>query len=167
MESLRRTIAFSTSDGCSFGISAEVANMSGLMASLLEDDDPSEDDCGEIHLPNVTSRAFRKVVSFCEHHLTHPMNNISKPLKSANMEDNVEAWYAAFVNMEHVSLYELCLAANYLDIKPLLELTCASIACRIKGKLPEEIRATFEIPNAFTAEEEAQIRAENNWIQDA
>jgi S-phase kinase-associated protein 1 len=29
---------------------------------------------------------------------------------------------------------ELILAANYLDIKPLLDLTCAFVACLIKGK---------------------------------
>lgn len=36
----------------------------------------------------------------------------------------------------------------------------------IKGKSPEEIRQTFNIVNDFTPEEEAQIRRENEWVED-
>ena len=33
----------------------------------------------------------------------------------------------------------------------------------IKGKTPEEIRKTFNIPNDFTPEEEEEVRRENQW----
>lgn len=36
-------------------------------------------------------------------------------------------------------------AANYLNIKGLLDLTCSTVAQMIKGKTPEEIRKTFNI----------------------
>ena len=36
----------------------------------------------------------------------------------------------------------------------------------IKGKTPEEIRTTFNIKNDFTPEEEAEVRAENQWAFD-
>lgn len=52
-------------------------------------------------------------------------------------------------------------AANYLDIKPLLDVGCKSVANMIKGKSAEEIRRTFNITNDFTPEEEAQIKKEN------
>jgi S-phase kinase-associated protein 1 len=54
-------------------------------------------------------------------------------------------------------------AANYLDIKELLDLTCQTVADMIKGKSPEEIRTTFNIKNDFTKEEEEEIRRENQW----
>lgn len=54
-------------------------------------------------------------------------------------------------------------AANFLDIKSLLDLTCQKVADMIKGKQPEEIRKIFNIENDFTPEEEAKIREENQW----
>ena len=38
-------------------------------------------------------------------------------------------------------------AANYLDIKGLLDVTCKTVANMIKGKTPEEIRKTFNTTN--------------------
>lgn len=54
-------------------------------------------------------------------------------------------------------------AANYLNIKSLLDLTCQTVADMIKGKTPEEIRKTFNIKNDFTPEEEEEVRRENAW----
>lgn len=36
-----------------------------------------------------------------------------------------------------------------------------------QGKTAEEIRKTFNIVNDFTPEEEAQVREENKWCEDA
>ena len=68
------------------------------------------------------------------------MSEIEKPLKSANMHEVVQEWYANYVDVDQELLFELILAANYMDIKPLLDLTCATVASMIKGKTPEEIR---------------------------
>lgn len=44
-----------------------------------------------------------------------------------------------------------------MDIKPLLELTCAKIASLVKGKTTDQIRDEFNIVNDFTPEEEALV----------
>ncbi|OWM88532.1 hypothetical protein CDL15_Pgr002299 [Punica granatum] len=54
-------------------------------------------------------------------------------------------------------------AANYLNIKGLLDLTCQTVVDMIKGKTPEEIRKAFNIKNNFTPEEEEEVRRENQW----
>tara|TARA_R110002050_G_scaffold205573_1_gene341331 strand:+ start:4960 stop:5154 length:195 start_codon:yes stop_codon:yes gene_type:complete len=63
-------------------------------------------------------------------------------------------------------LFELIITANFLDIKPLLDLTCKTVANMIKGKTTEEIRKQFNIKNDFTPEEEEQVRKENAWCEE-
>ena len=57
----------------------------------------------------------------------------------------------------------MLISANYLDIKPLLDVGCKTVANMIKGKSPEQIRQTFNIENDFTPEQEAQISRETEW----
>lgn len=53
-----------------------------------------------------------------------------------------------------------------MDMKPLLDLTCASVAAVIKGKPVEEIRKKFNVTADFT-EDEARIKEENEWLEEA
>lgn len=46
-------------------------------------------------------------------------------------------WDAEFVKVDQSTLFDLILAANYLNIKGLLDLTCQTVAQMIKGKTPE------------------------------
>ena len=147
-----------------FNVPISVAESSELIKTMIDDNEDEE--IQEIPLPNVKAQVLAKVVEFCRHHAANPMAEIEKPLKSANMSEVVDDWDAEFVNLEQEVLFELILAANYMDIKPLLDLTCAKVASMIKGKTPEEIRKTFNIVNDFTPEEEAQVREENKWCEE-
>jgi S-phase kinase-associated protein 1 len=71
------------------------------------------------------------------------------------MADVVPESYAKFVDeLDQEVLFELVLAANYMDVKSLLDLACAKVASMIKGKTPEEIRTTFNL----TPKDEAHVR---------
>ena len=97
----------------------------------------------------------------------NPAPEIEKPLRSNNLNDVISPFYADFVNLDQEVLFELILAANYLDIKPLLELSCAKVASLIKNRTIPEIRKFFNIENDFTPEEEAQIMEENKWAEES
>ena len=75
-------------------------------------------------------------------------------------------FYRILFKVDQGTLFELILAANYLDIKGLLDVTCKTVANMIKGKTPEEIRKTFNIKNDFTPQEEEQVRKENEWCEE-
>jgi len=131
---------------------------------MIEDAGTEED----IPLPNVKTSVLKKVLEYCQHYKNDNPPEIEKPLKSTNMIDVVPEFDAKYIDLENLEeIFEIILAANYLDIKSLLDLSCAKIASLIKGKTPEEIRKTFNIQNDFTPEEENQIREENKWAEQA
>jgi len=156
-------------EGDNYEVPISVAKMSELVKTMLDEDGDDGYGTGvtEIPLPNVKALVLAKVIEFCKYYRQEPMTEIEKPLKSAVMAEVVQKWYAEFVNVEQALLFELILAANYMDIKPLLDLTCATVASMIKGKTPDEIRKTFNISNDFSPEEEAQVREENKWCEEA
>uniref|UniRef100_A0A7S3HQT9 S-phase kinase-associated protein 1 n=1 Tax=Spumella elongata TaxID=89044 RepID=A0A7S3HQT9_9STRA len=161
-----RTIHLVSQEGECFDVPISVGKMSELVKTMI-DEDQNEEEAQEIPLPNVKSAILSKVIEFTKHYKEEPMNEIEKPLKSANMAEVVQEWYSNFIAVDQEILFELILAANYMDIKPLLDLTCATVASMIKGKSPEDIRKTFNIVNDFTPEEEAQVREENKWCEEA
>jgi S-phase kinase-associated protein 1 len=75
-------------------------------------------------------------------------------------------WDKAFCDVDQAILFQLMIAANYLDIKALLELTCKTVANMINGKAPDEIRALFNIKNDLTPEDEEKMRADYGWSLD-
>ena len=96
------------------------------------------------------------------------MQDILKPLRSSTLsENNISEWDVEFIAVEKEILFELVLAANYLDLKPLLDLGCAKLATMIKGMSVEQIRKEFNIVNDFTPEEEARVREENKWCEES
>nr|ACG46345.1 SKP1-like protein 1A [Zea mays] len=150
----KRMITLRSSDLEEFEVEEAVAMESQTLRHMIEDD------CADngIPLPNVNSRILSKVI------YSH-VHAAAKPADSAASEggEDLKSWDAKFVKVDQATLFDLILAANYLNIKGLLDLTCQTVADMIKGKTPEEIRKTFSIKNDFTQEEEDEIRMENQW----
>ena len=147
-------------DGQEFKVEIKVAKMSETIKNLIEDagvDHP-------IPLPNVSGKILSKVVEYVRHHSESPVVQSEKT--DDKRTDDINDWDLDFCKIDQTMLFELILAANYLDIKNLLDLTCKTVANMIKGKTPEEIRKTFNIKNDFTPEEEEQVRKENEWCEE-
>ncbi|XP_047047456.1 SKP1-like protein 1 [Lolium rigidum] len=124
-----------------------------------------EDECdGVIPLPNVSAKILSKVIEYCRKHVqTRAALAPDGDMSTNAAGTELKTFDEDFVKVDQATLFDLILAANYLNIKGLLDLTCQTVADMIKGKTPEEIRATFNIKNDFTPEEEEEVRKENAW----
>merc|ERR1712121_190071 len=149
-----------SSDGEMFEVDVEIAKQSVTIKTMLEDLGMDEEEGESVPLPNVNAAILKKVIQWCTYHKDDP----PLPDDDDNKEkrtDDISSWDADFLKVDQGTLFELILAANYLDIKGLLDVTCKTVANMIKGKSPEEIRKTFNIKNDFTPAEEEQVRKEN------
>ncbi|CAL0300525.1 unnamed protein product [Lupinus luteus] len=70
----------------------------------------------------------------------------------------LQAWDANFMKVDMNALYDILTAASNLGHEKLLELACRTVADKIRGKSPEQIRQTFNIENDLTPEEEEENR---------
>ncbi|KAL1509886.1 hypothetical protein ABEB36_004557 [Hypothenemus hampei] len=153
-------IKLQSSDGEVFPIDVEIAKMSTTLKTMLEDLGMEDDDDEIVPLPNVNAAILRKVLEWCTAH-RHDPPIVDDPNILDTRTNNITCWDAEFLKVDQGTLFELILAANYLDIRGLLDVACKSVATLISGKTPEDIRKTFNIKNDFTPEEEEEIRKEN------
>lgn len=111
-----------------------------------------------IPVSNVNSAILDKVIEWCEHHKDDPPPQEEDENKERRTDD-IPNWDQEFLRFDQGTLFEVILAANYLNIPGLLDVTCKIVANMIKGKTPEEIRKTFNIKNDFTPAEEEQVNS--------
>jgi len=158
-------IKLQSSDGEIFETDINVAKCSGTIKTMLEDCGMDEGEDAVVPLPNVNSAILRKVLQWANYHKDDPQPTDDDENKEKRTDD-ISSWDADFLKVDQGTLFELILAANYLDTKGLLDVTCKTVANMIKGKTPEEIRKTFNIKNDFTPAEEEQVRKENEWCEE-
>ncbi|KAI4190496.1 MAG: hypothetical protein L6R41_000731 [Letrouitia leprolyta] len=160
-----KDITLQSNDGTPITVARDIAERSILIKNMIEDigDEAIEE---AIPIPNVNEPVLRKVIEWCTHHRADPPAAADDDSDSRKKTTDIDEWDQKFMQVDQEMLFEIILAANYLDIKPLLDVGCKTVANMIKGKSPEEIRKTFNIQNDFTPEEEDQIRRENEWAED-
>jgi S-phase kinase-associated protein 1 len=75
-----------------------------------------------IPLPNVSSSVLKKVIEYCEHHKKdpEPTTAVDDLDDSRKKSTEISDWDQKFIQVDQEMLFEIILAANYLDIKPLL-----------------------------------------------
>ncbi|XP_014211359.1 S-phase kinase-associated protein 1 [Copidosoma floridanum] len=162
-----QTIKLLSNDNQTFEVDVKVAQCSMTIKTMLDDlgianeEDPDDQ---PVPLPNVNGGILKKVLEWCKYHKDDAP--VSEDDHSDKRTDDICDWDAEFLKVDQGTLFELILAANYLDIKGLLDTSCKTVANMIKGKTPEEIRKTFNIRNDFSPAEEEQVRKENIWCEE-
>ncbi|XP_065643189.1 S-phase kinase-associated protein 1-like [Hydra vulgaris] len=137
-----QTVKLLSSDNEVFEVDVEIAKASMIIGTMGSDDDEP------FPLLNVNAAILRKVIDWATHHKDDP----PPPEDDEKRTDDIDPWDQEFLKVDQGTLFELILAANYLDIKGLLDVTCKTVAKMIKGKTSEEIRKLFNIKTDFTPE---------------
>jgi len=131
-----KPLKLTSKDKKEFPIERKHAFISTLVKTSLETDDTSQ----EVPIPGVQGAILQLVVDYMSHHKGQEPALVDKPLRSKVMRDVCQdKWDAEFIDRigeNRQQLYDLILAANYMDVKSLLHLGCAKVASLIKGLCP-------------------------------
>lgn len=132
-------VKLTSSNGDEFVVEKSWLMLSNTIKNLIEDagtDNP-------IPLPNVDTPTLRKLVEYLEYHDAHPTEHTEYEGKGL---DEIGPWDLEYcAKMNNAILFKVILASNFLDIQSLLHLTCKTVAKKIKGKKPSEIKEELKI----------------------
>ena len=85
-----------------------------------------------VPLPNVNGNILEMVITWADHHKDDPPQEKEDVTEEKKIDD-IPPWDLDFLKVDQRALFELMLAANYLDIKGLMDMTCKTVAGMIKG----------------------------------
>ncbi|KAF7803909.1 berberine bridge enzyme-like 13 [Senna tora] len=157
-----KKIPMKTQDGVTFQVDFEVAMEMETVRSFIEEDDSLEP--STIPLPNVSSNMFTKVIHYIRTHMEFREKAKNSSKKNVETEDIATAYDKKFLeNLNDDEIKQLLMAANYLNVKDLLDFLNQGIANRIQDMSVEDVRNFFGIINDYTPEEEQALRLEHPW----
>ena len=154
------TIKLQSSDGDTFEVETDIIQQSGVIKTILNDlSDNTYDET--IPLPNVNSVILKRIIEWCSYHHNNNDDNIIR----GNSVLSFSKWEFDFFEQDKGLWLPIILAADYLNIKGLVDKGSKMFANIIKGMTVEEIREVFHIPNDLTPEEEEEIIKETEWCK--
>jgi len=155
MASTESTITLVANDGTEFVVPLNIANKSATIYNMLEDLGLTDQ---TVPIPLVSPDILKKIIDF-----------LTSSEADLQVDKTAEptAFIKAFIPENLEDVFKLILAANFLDIKSLLDVLCKDVARRLhEAKTPKNIRDdVFNMHSStFTKADEQEILAQNPWL---
>eukprot|EP00036_Acanthoecidae_sp_10tr_P011963 CAMPEP_0182915650 /NCGR_PEP_ID=MMETSP0105_2-20130417/455_1 /TAXON_ID=81532 ORGANISM="Acanthoeca-like sp., Strain 10tr" /NCGR_SAMPLE_ID=MMETSP0105_2 /ASSEMBLY_ACC=CAM_ASM_000205 /LENGTH=181 /DNA_ID=CAMNT_0025052529 /DNA_START=87 /DNA_END=632 /DNA_ORIENTATION=+ len=153
-----------SSDGKEVPIPVKHAMKCNLLKNML--DDLGVDEATDaIPVEKVNGEILEKIKDYCAKH-EDDKTELTPEEETELREQPITGWDKDFIDVPLATLFHMILAANFLDIKSMLNLTCKGVAEMIKGKSPDEIKKIFGIEGEFTEEEKRAVYEEHDWLRE-
>lgn len=154
-----KIITLKSKDNKEFKIDMKSAFISTMIKVALENDNEAK----EVIIPSVLGSVLENVLAYMKTHKGVEPPIIEKPLRSKLMKDvchvKSDADFIDKIGENRQALYDLILAANYMDIKSLLHLGCAKVASLIKGQPLEKVKDILD-PNQNAQKDMKDVKSD-------
>ncbi|GLJ14409.1 hypothetical protein SUGI_0232810 [Cryptomeria japonica] len=131
-----------SSDNQNFEVDEVVAMESQTIRDLIQLAGNTSTSQPAISLANVSSDILAMVIEYCKYHVH------AKKLDSGISAEDVKKCDKELVAVDRNTVLKLLMAANYLNINGLVELTCQALADDIAScKGADDIRQKYNIKN--------------------
>ncbi len=137
--------------------------LNATLENLIKDTDEIEEGFPVV---GVAGPEFEKVIEYCtkfvddRNALSHPNNN-----NADNKSGELTPWEIEFCDMTIHDLFNLLIAANWLDNQPLILLLVRAAANHVRGNTPAENREKFNLTDEFQEGELDKIEKANEWCK--
>ena len=144
-------------------VSVHLSKMSHLIKNISEDLVNNE----EIPVELISKPILDIIINYVEHHRFKNPPLLPSPLPSCDFSELIDAWHNTFLGeLSEITFNEVLFAANYLQIKSLLDLLLGCLASKIKDKDIPTLCQMYSIQDPLTPDLEDELLAENSWIFD-
>uniref|UniRef100_A0AC35TS01 Skp1-related protein n=1 Tax=Rhabditophanes sp. KR3021 TaxID=114890 RepID=A0AC35TS01_9BILA len=148
-----------------------VVHQSGLLREMIDSlgidlKSDEQDPIERIDLANCPTYCLQQTINFCQYYANDSVIDEDEATENReNRNRNNKEFDATFFNdLRGVSIGEMMLCANYLDIPNMLDLLCQNVHEIIKKKSPQELCEKLGIMCDYTPEELEKMEAEISWV---
>ena len=162
-EPKKTMITLVSKEGFKFQMERRAAKMINVLKPLLNDEENEEFPLilKEFRLRLTETAVLEKVIEYCNYH---------SGLIAKTTEINETDWDTTFlegiIGESRTMLFDLLLAANFLDIKSLLDLTCVKVASMIQKDIGGDLDTT-DLIYTLPVEMQLQIYSHCTYAQHA
>ncbi|XP_065295103.1 S-phase kinase-associated protein 1-like [Dermacentor albipictus] len=157
------TMKLQSSEGHVFEVDLQTAMVSGTLRTMMEDLGKMNTDADEVvPLVNVSTATLKKVLQWATYHKDDWLV-LAEDDAAIGVRQPLSSWDAEFFNVDQATIFQLIVAADYLDIKGLMNSACRTVASMIRAKTTDEMRKRLCIRNNFTPSDEQLVKRETEW----
>ena len=162
MEDQKELVKLKSEDGVIVELSRKAAMRSELIKTTME----NYPDFDVLDVKKVNGDSLSKIKEYLEHYESIEPKAIPQPMRNADFKECVDEWDYNFIGKEEniEILLNLINSANFLDIKPLIDLLAAKIAHKIKKINSSTIRSTFGIKD-LNDREKKQLKDDTDYLE--
>lgn len=142
-------------------VDIRLSRMSELIKGIVEDSGSNE----EIPVEQISKTTLETLLVYAEHHNYKNPSTLPCPLPSTDMTEYIDPWHISYItDLPQASFNELLSAANYLQMKTLLDLLLGYLASQIKDKDIETLKSIYDIQDDLTPDLEDEMIKEYSWV---
>ena len=141
-------------------VNSGISRMSELIKGIIEDSSNEE-----IPIEQIMKETLDIIIVYAEHHNYRNPIFLPCPLPSSDLSDYMDEWHIKFLkNLSPTTFSELLQAANYLQMKSLLNILLGFLASQVREKSVDALRTEYDIQEPMTEETEEELMKEFSWV---
>ena len=131
-----------SSDGVIFTVDSAAVNQMVTIQTMIDHEDEDSDEVTPV--PTVKAQVLEKIIQWTDYH------------KIDHEKTEKIAWYIIYFNIELKQKFEIIIAADYLEIKSLLNESCQNVLINNKWVIIEDAASSFHDTKVVTLLEKHQ-----------